>query len=62
MYILLVDFPLHLLANALAPKLYYSGTINFWLYPVLGTIMYAAFGYLLGLLVVLVRKNIVRKT
>jgi hypothetical protein len=63
LYIQLVDFPLDRLANALAPKLYYNSvTFNFWLFPVIGSVMYAAFGYLLGLLVVLARKKIVRKT
>jgi tetrahydromethanopterin S-methyltransferase subunit C len=61
MYILWVDFPLDWVASTLAPKLYYNSvTFNFWLFPVLGTILYAAVGYLIGLLAVLVKKRKIR--
>jgi hypothetical protein len=51
LYIVLVDFPLFWLANSLfATRLYNSVAFNFWLFPVLGTVMYAALGYVLGLL------------
>jgi len=51
LYIVIVDFPLFWLVNSLHPAaLYNSLAFNFWLFPVTGTIMYAALGYLLGLL------------
>ncbi len=58
-FILLIDFPLFWLANILAPKLMYNSVaFNFWLFPVGGTIMYAAFGYLIGSVLVLIKKRL----
>ena len=58
LYIVLVDYPLFWLANLLAPKpLYTSVAFNFWLFPIMGTIMYAAVGYLLGQGIVYLKKR-----
>ena len=58
LYIVLVDFPLFWLANSLfATPLYNSLAFNFWLFPVGGTIMYAALGYVLGLLIRTMRRE-----
>lgn len=49
LYILLIDYPLDRLAESIARvQLYNSVAFNFWWFPVLGTVMYAAVGYLLG--------------
>jgi hypothetical protein len=59
MYIVFVDFPLYWVANVCAPRLMYNSVaFNFWLSPILGTIMYAAFGYSVGSLLVLVKRKL----
>jgi hypothetical protein len=56
LYIILVDYPLFRLAYSIARvPLYNSVAFNFWWFPVLGTIMYAAVGYLLGVVFILVK-------
>jgi hypothetical protein len=53
LYIVFVDFPLFWLAESLfSGLLFNSVAFNFWMFPVIGTIMYAAIGYVLGLLFV----------
>ena len=59
LYILLIDLPLFWLASLLMPKLLYNSVaFNFWLFPVIGTVMYAAVGYLLGCGIVFVKKKL----
>ena len=51
LYVVVVDFPLFWLAGSLFPGiLFNSVAFNFLLFPVIGTIMYAALGYGLGTL------------
>lgn len=59
LYILLVDFPLFWLASFLASKLLdNSVAFNFWLFPIIGTVMYAAIGYVLGYGIVFLKRNL----
>ena len=49
LYILIIDFPLYLMANVVTPRLLLNSvTFNFWLFAVGGTIMYAALAYLIA--------------
>jgi hypothetical protein len=58
LYVVFVDFPLFYAAELLAPwSLYNSSSFNFLLFPVMGTVMYAAIGYVLGRLLLLFRKR-----
>jgi hypothetical protein len=58
LYVLFVDFPLFYAAQVLAPGLLYNNpAFNFLLFPVMGTVMYAALGYLLGRLVLVFRRR-----
>ena len=59
LYLLFIDFPLFLLANIFAKRLLFSSVaFNFFLFPILGTILYAGFGFLIGRVVVVVRNKI----
>jgi hypothetical protein len=50
LYIVLLDLPLFRLAEIVAPRLLYnSGIFNFILIYVLGTVMYAFVGFIIGL-------------
>jgi hypothetical protein len=51
LHILFIDFPLFWLSEALFPGLLFNSVaFGFWMFPVAGTLMYAALGYGLGFL------------
>jgi len=55
--ILLIDFPLTVIAQSFFPKLFYGSiTFRIILFSVLGTIMYGAIGYYVGKLITIFKK------
>ena len=61
LYIIIIDFPLYWMAELLLPgSLYNSVAFNFWLFPIAGTIMYAAVGYFFGMGVAFFKNHLVQ--